>query len=220
MNKIFLIIQREYLSRVMNKRFLLTTILMPILMVGFFAGVTFLSISSKDEHKIAVIDNNGYFKGNLQNTKGIHFEFPDRPSFRSYAGESIRRWATGRQLWPGARPLHGSLPVRRDASGLASPRSVPNPGARRLPACIRETGSDATCDVRRPARRGNRYLPLGRLHAGRNPLVPAAPTATGSRTLKGVTLLPQAATSVAATRRRRRPASPRPTSSAHCAANA
>ena len=84
MNKIFLIIQREYLSRVMNKRFLLTTILMPILMVGFFAGVTFLSISSKDEHKIAVIDNNGYFKGNLQNTKGIHFEFPENVDTTNY----------------------------------------------------------------------------------------------------------------------------------------
>ena len=84
MNKISLIIQREYLSRVMNKRFLLTTILMPILMVGFFAGATFLSISGKDEHKIAVVDNNGYFKGNLQDTKDIHFEFPENVDTTNY----------------------------------------------------------------------------------------------------------------------------------------
>ncbi len=84
MNKISLIIQREYLSRVMNKRFLLTTLLMPILMVGFFAGATFLSISGKDEHKIAVVDNNGFFKGNLQDTKDIHFEFQENLDTTNY----------------------------------------------------------------------------------------------------------------------------------------
>jgi ABC-2 type transport system permease protein len=84
MNKIFIIIQREYLSRVMNKRFLLTTILTPIIMVGFFAGATFLSISGKDEHKIAVIDNNGFFKGNLQDAKDIHFEFPENVDTSNY----------------------------------------------------------------------------------------------------------------------------------------
>jgi ABC-2 type transport system permease protein len=77
MNKISIIIQREYLSRVKNKRFLLTTILTPLLLVGFFAGVTFLSIQGKDDHKIAVIDQNGFFKGNLKNTKDISFEFPE-----------------------------------------------------------------------------------------------------------------------------------------------
>jgi ABC-2 type transport system permease protein len=84
MNKIPLIIQREYLSRVMNKRFLLTTLLMPILMVGFFAGATFISISGKDEHKIAVVDNNGFFKGNLQDTKDIHFKFPENVDTTNY----------------------------------------------------------------------------------------------------------------------------------------
>ena len=84
MNKIFIIIQREYLSRVMNKRFLLTTILTPIIMVGFFAGATFLSISGKDEHKIAVVDSNGFFKGNLQDAKGIHFGFPENVDTINY----------------------------------------------------------------------------------------------------------------------------------------
>jgi ABC-2 type transport system permease protein len=77
MNKIYIIIQREYLSRVKNKRFLLTTLLTPILMVGFFAGATYFAIQGKDDHKIAVIDNNGFFKGNLKNAKNIQFEFEE-----------------------------------------------------------------------------------------------------------------------------------------------
>lgn len=77
MNKISLIIQREYLTRVKNKRFILTTILMPLLIVGFIAFSTFLAIKGKDNHKIAVVDNNGSFKGNIKNTKNLIFDFPD-----------------------------------------------------------------------------------------------------------------------------------------------
>ena len=47
MNKTLLIIQREYLTRVKNKRFILTTILMPLLIVGFIAVSTMLAIKGK-----------------------------------------------------------------------------------------------------------------------------------------------------------------------------
>ena len=60
MNKIFIIIQREYLSRVMNKRFLLTTILTPLIMVGFIVGAAVLAATDKELHKIAVVDQNGF----------------------------------------------------------------------------------------------------------------------------------------------------------------
>ena len=76
MNKTLLIIQREYLTRVKNRRFVLTTILMPLLIVIFIGGTTYFSIKGKDEHKIAVIDNNGFFKDNLKNSKELIFEFP------------------------------------------------------------------------------------------------------------------------------------------------
>jgi ABC-2 type transport system permease protein len=77
MNKIRLIIQREYLSRVKNKRFLLTTILTPLLMVLFFVGATYFALQGKDQHKVAVIDQNGFFKGNLSNSEHLVFEFPE-----------------------------------------------------------------------------------------------------------------------------------------------
>jgi ABC-2 type transport system permease protein len=76
MNKIFLIIKREYLTRVRNKTFILSTILTPLLFVGLIAAVTFISVKNVDKERVAVIDKSGFFKGNLQNAKAITFEFP------------------------------------------------------------------------------------------------------------------------------------------------
>ncbi len=87
MNKIPLVIQREYLSRVKNKRFILTTILTPLLIVGFIAGATFLSIQGKGSHKIAVVDGNGFFKDNLKGSKDIAFEFPQGVDTTNYVAK-------------------------------------------------------------------------------------------------------------------------------------
>ncbi len=61
MSKIPLIIKREYLSRVKNRTFILTTILMPLLFVGVIFGAAKLSMSGKEKLKIAVQDDNGFF---------------------------------------------------------------------------------------------------------------------------------------------------------------
>ncbi len=76
MSKTGLIIQREYLTRVRNKTFLVTTILMPLLFVLLIAGSTYLSVKGKEDLKVAVIDNNGFFKNNLQNSSDVSFSFP------------------------------------------------------------------------------------------------------------------------------------------------
>lgn len=76
MNKTWLIIKREYLTRVRNKTFILSTLLTPLLFVGLIAGVTFISVKNVDNEKIAVIDNTGIFKGNLENGKALTFEYP------------------------------------------------------------------------------------------------------------------------------------------------
>ncbi len=76
MSKILLIIQREYLTRVRNKTFILSTILTPLLFVGMITAVTVISVKNVDKEKIAVIDNSGFFKDNLENAKAITFEFP------------------------------------------------------------------------------------------------------------------------------------------------
>lgn len=64
MNKTFLIIKREYLTRVRKRSFLLTTILVPIIIVGFYAAIIAIAMSDSDEQdKIAVIDKGNLFNG-------------------------------------------------------------------------------------------------------------------------------------------------------------
>ena len=57
MNKVFLIIQREYLTRIRRKSFLLLTLLMPILMVALvFVPIWLGSISSGENRTVMVVD--------------------------------------------------------------------------------------------------------------------------------------------------------------------
>jgi len=57
MNKIWLVIKREYLTRVRNKTFLLSTILLPLVMVLFITGSVFFAAKSEDKKRIAVEGN-------------------------------------------------------------------------------------------------------------------------------------------------------------------
>jgi ABC-2 type transport system permease protein len=61
MNKTWIIIQREYLTRVRKKTFLLSTLLFPLLYLGLIFGVTAVSETSNETLNIAVIDNSGFF---------------------------------------------------------------------------------------------------------------------------------------------------------------
>jgi ABC-2 type transport system permease protein len=56
MNKVLLIIKREYITRVSNKRFLLMTFLMPLIFVAFIAGSAYFAATSREELSIAVIE--------------------------------------------------------------------------------------------------------------------------------------------------------------------
>ncbi len=75
MNKIWLVITREYITRVRNRTFILSTILLPLVFIGFIAASVYFSIKSVDIQKIAVNDNNGIFKNNLQSDKAITYDF-------------------------------------------------------------------------------------------------------------------------------------------------
>jgi len=76
MNKIFIIIKREYLNRVTKKSFLILTLLTPLL----FAGIMFLpaylaTLDNKEEHKVAVLDRSSLFLGELEDSKSTKFHF-------------------------------------------------------------------------------------------------------------------------------------------------
>lgn len=61
MNKILLIIKREYLTRVRKKTFIIGTILFPLLYLGLIFGTAYLGAKSKSRLQVAVIDSSGYF---------------------------------------------------------------------------------------------------------------------------------------------------------------
>jgi ABC-2 type transport system permease protein len=77
MNKIWLIIKREYLTRVKKKTFILSTILTPLLFAGIIATIIFVTVKNVTQEKIAVRDSSGYFKTKLKDSKTLKFEFTD-----------------------------------------------------------------------------------------------------------------------------------------------
>jgi len=76
MNKIWLVIKREYITRVRNKTFLLSTILLPLVMVLFITGAVFFAAKPEGKKKIAVIDKTGELQKFLKSdTSKILFDF-------------------------------------------------------------------------------------------------------------------------------------------------
>jgi len=61
MNKTWIIIKREYLTRVMKKTFIISTLLLPVLYVGLIFGMGFIAENSRESLSIAVVDSSGYF---------------------------------------------------------------------------------------------------------------------------------------------------------------
>ncbi|MCC7524811.1 MAG: ABC transporter permease [Chitinophagaceae bacterium] len=64
MNKIRLIIEREYMTRVRRKSFLLTTLVVPLVIVAFYAIIIAVSISGDTKtQNLAVLDEGNLFEG-------------------------------------------------------------------------------------------------------------------------------------------------------------
>lgn len=72
MSKQWLIIKREYLSRVKKKSFILTTLLTPIGFALFFIGLTFIMTSKGDKQRIWVKDES-QLMGSIPDGEGLHF---------------------------------------------------------------------------------------------------------------------------------------------------
>jgi ABC-2 type transport system permease protein len=75
MSKIWLITRREYLTRVRNRTFLISTFLFPAVIILFIVGSVLIATQTHTRARIAVIDANGYFKGYLKSDSTISFDF-------------------------------------------------------------------------------------------------------------------------------------------------
>ncbi|MRG48836.1 ABC transporter permease subunit [Chitinophaga sp. SYP-B3965] len=74
MNKIWIIIKREYLTRVRKKSFVITTILVPFLFLGMIL-LPVLMMQSDDNEKVAVVDDSKFFTGKMADDGGVHYKF-------------------------------------------------------------------------------------------------------------------------------------------------
>jgi ABC-2 type transport system permease protein len=78
MSKIGIIIEREYLTRVKNKTFILSTFMLPLVMILFIFGSVFFAIRSREKQKVAVVNDPGYFRSNLKSdSASVIFDFTE-----------------------------------------------------------------------------------------------------------------------------------------------
>lgn len=78
MNKILLIIQREYLTRVRKKSFWIASIVVPFLIAGVYAILIYLVVNSNETKTIQIIDESGLFKGKIESEKDVSYSFIDK----------------------------------------------------------------------------------------------------------------------------------------------
>ncbi len=79
MNKLWLIVKREYLTRVRKKSFLITTILIPFIFGAFTILPTYLMSIQEDEvTKVAIIDKGDIMKRAIKDESDLYFSFHDK----------------------------------------------------------------------------------------------------------------------------------------------
>jgi ABC-2 type transport system permease protein len=82
MNKVLLIIQREYITRVRKKSFIVMIFVVPALILVMGGAITLIAKNSgtpETEQTIKVIDDSGVFGGRFHNKKNITFQGATQP---------------------------------------------------------------------------------------------------------------------------------------------
>ena len=84
MNKILLIIKREYITRVRKKTFIILTLLAPALMAAMVGIIVFITQLENDQiRNILVKDSSNKFEESLEDNKGINFTFSENTDIES-----------------------------------------------------------------------------------------------------------------------------------------
>ena len=74
MNKLLLIIQREYLAKVRNKSFVIMTFLSPILMVGMIVLIAYLTqLNDSEKRIVAILNQSEFYQSDFNTTSRISF---------------------------------------------------------------------------------------------------------------------------------------------------
>lgn len=79
MNKILLVIQREYLARIQKKSFWIASLLGPILITAIYAVPIWLAMQDKEVKRIEVVDESGLFQITDLVDKEVEFKLVNKP---------------------------------------------------------------------------------------------------------------------------------------------
>ncbi len=91
MKKILLIIQREYLTRVRKKSFIVMTILGPVLMAALVILPAYLSsLGESSLRNVAVLDETGWFFQKFKDQENLHFYYVDKPVEQAKAASLLK----------------------------------------------------------------------------------------------------------------------------------
>lgn len=91
MNKTWIVAKREFLSRVQKKTFLLTTILLPVIIFGFYAAMIYFSVKSTDDFKVAIADKANIFGGKIESKDDIKFSFLNNETVETLKGKIAKK---------------------------------------------------------------------------------------------------------------------------------
>jgi len=75
MSKISLIIQREYITRVRKRSFLVISILGPLLFAGIIFVPALLASAKNENQRIVVVDETKSLCGILENNATVHYDY-------------------------------------------------------------------------------------------------------------------------------------------------
>ncbi|HVZ98605.1 MAG TPA: ABC transporter permease [Chitinophagaceae bacterium] len=91
MSKILIIFQKEYLTRIRNKTFLISTFLLPLIIALFIAGIIYFATHNSEKTKVAVNDISGDFLNNLQDdSSGVTFDFNQNINADNFSKEGYK----------------------------------------------------------------------------------------------------------------------------------
>ena len=75
MNKVFLVIQREYLTRVRKKSFIIMSVIGPLLIASLWAIPIWLATRDTEQRTIDVVDESGYFVNKFPENEALKFNY-------------------------------------------------------------------------------------------------------------------------------------------------
>lgn len=81
MNKIFIIIQREYLSRVKKRSFLILTFLTPILIAGIYAFMIWMMLKDDTEKRTIAVLNQSELIDPVESSEFTTYNYLENTTF-------------------------------------------------------------------------------------------------------------------------------------------